>query len=544
MNCVRHQVTKFSRVAVALIILTLFVGAAGFSAQAQTPTVLYNFQNTATDICEISGTLAQGRDGNMYGASEFCGANGNGGVFKISPAGVESLVASFPIGWGGCTAGLTLGADGNFYGSCVYGSGAFQFGSIYKATPAGVITDMYDFTGASGAQYAPYSPIQASDGNFYGVTGYPGSACGNVYKMTSAGVVTSLHTFSGTDCVPTSGLIQASDGNLYGTLELCSTFGNRGCIYKITPTGVYTVMYGFVDATGSFPASGVIQGKDGQFYGTTSLGGPTGSNGTIYKVTSAGVITDLHQINVTTDGAPSSILQATDVNLYGVGINGGVANQGSLYKLTSANTFTASLLDGTTTGSNPRSPLIQNTNGLVYGVTNSGGVSSVGTFFRVSTTAAPFVWLVTNTGKETAKVGILGQGFSSASVVKFGGTQATTVTRSGTTFLLATVPAGALTGSVTVTTGTATLTSSQTFKVKPTVTSFAPPNGPVGTSVTITGTGLTQATKVTFNGKSATFTVNSDTQITATVPTGATTGKIAVTTKGGSASSTTNFTVN
>jgi uncharacterized protein (TIGR03437 family) len=106
------------------------------------------------------------------------------------------------------------------------------------------------------------------------------------------------------------------------------------------------------------------------------------------------------------------------------------------------------------------------------------------------------------------------------------------------------VPAGALTGKVTVTTGPITLSSSQTFKVLPTITKFSPTGGPVGTSVTITGTGLKQTTKVTFDGKSATFTVNSDTQVTADVPTGAATGKIAVTTKGGSATSATSFTVN
>jgi hypothetical protein len=147
-------------------------------------------------------------------------------------------------------------------------------------------------------------------------------------------------------------------------------------------------------------------------------------------------------------------------------------------------------------------------------------------------------------GKEGTKIGILGQGFSSSSVVKFGATKATTIVLSGTTFITATVPAEALTGSVTVTTGTTTLTSTKTFKVLPTITGFAPPSGPVGTSVTITGTGLQQATKVTFDGKSATFTVISDTEVTADVPTGAKTGKIAVTTKGGSVTSSAELTVN
>jgi hypothetical protein len=157
----------------------------------------------------------------------------------------------------------------------------------------------------------------------------------------------------------------------------------------------------------------------------------------------------------------------------------------------------------------------------------------------------PFVNLVTASGKEGVKIGILGQGFSSSSVVKFGGVQATTIQRTGTTFIDATVPAGALTGSVTVTTGATTLTSNNTYRVTPTFPSFSPTSGSVGTPVVLTGTGLTQTTKVTFGGvKATTVTVNSDTQVTANVPTGAVTGKIAITTQGGSVTSKTNFTVN
>jgi hypothetical protein len=163
----------------------------------------------------------------------------------------------------------------------------------------------------------------------------------------------------------------------------------------------------------------------------------------------------------------------------------------------------------------------------------------------VSTTYSPFISLVNvSGGKEGAQVGILGQGFSKASVVKFGGVAATKTVPGGSTFILATVPAGALTGTVTVTTGTNVLSTLASYKVAPTVTSFTPTSGPVGTKVTITGTGLEQTTKVTFNNVSASFTVTSDTQITATVPTGATTGKIAVVTKGGTVMTATSFTVN
>jgi len=155
-----------------------------------------------------------------------------------------------------------------------------------------------------------------------------------------------------------------------------------------------------------------------------------------------------------------------------------------------------------------------------------------------------YLAIAPNAGKEGAQIWILGQGFSSSSVVKFGGIKAASTALSGTTLITATVPPDALTGRVTVATGTTKLTSSQIFKVLPTFASFSPPSGPVGTPVVITGTGFTQTTKVTFHGESANFTVNSDTQITTTVPTAATTGKIAVTTKGGSATSKTSFTVN
>src|SRR5206468_52576 len=125
----------------------------------------------------------------------------------------------------------------------------------------------------------------------------------------------------------------------------------------------------------------------------------------------------------------------------------------------------------------PESPLRQNTNGTLYGETVQGGTSTIcelgcGVVYSLDVGLGPFVNLVTTSGKEGAKIGILGQGFSSSSVVKFGGVQATTIMRTGTTFINATVPAGALTAAVTVTTGATTLTSPQTFKVTPTFPSF------------------------------------------------------------------------
>jgi hypothetical protein len=197
--------------------------------------------------------------------------------------------------------------------------------------------------------------------------------------------------------------------------------------------------------------------------------------------------------------------------------------------------------------------LLQNTNGLLYGTTPSGGPTScnpcLGVFFSVATGDAAFVNLepTQKTALVGAKVGMFGQGFSSATAVKFGGVASTKVTLSGTTYLTATVPVGALTGAVTVTTGSTTLTSAQTFKVKPKVTSFSPPSGPIGTLVTINGSGLIQATSVKFGTvKATTFTVVSDSEVTADVPSGLANGAvtISITTPGGTANSATKFTVN
>src|SRR6266404_5133105 len=446
---------------------------------------------------------AQGRDGNLYTTSEVGGTN-QGTLFSVTPSGTVTVVANpsfYP------QSGVTLGTDGNFYGTNLNGGPSF-YGQVYKVTPAGVETVLYNFTGGTDGLYpSTAAPIEGTDGKFYGVAwaGGPSPGWGTIFKMTKAGAVTVLHNFINTDGYqPAYPLIQASDGNFYG---VASQFGFYGCIFKITPNGTYTVLHSFAATglEGENPSSSLVQATDGKLYGVTNLGGTDGG-GTIYSITTTGTFSVLYNFDYNTS---------------------------------------------ITNGYSPASPLKQNTNGTLYGETTAGGTSTYcgssgcGVVYSLDVGLGPFVNLVTASGKEGTKIGILGQGFTAGSVVKFGGTQATTVTRSGTTFLNATVPAAALTGLVTVTTGATTLTSNNTFRVTPTFPSFSPTSGSVGTPVVLTGTGLKQTTKVTFGGvKATTVTVNSDTQVTANVPTGAVTGKIVITTLGGSVTSKTKFTVN
>jgi len=561
MNCCRYRV-RISPAAVLASIALLFVFAGVLPAQAQTPTVLYRFAGFNGDACVTKGNIVQGRDGNMYGGGAAACGSGQGTIYKISPAGVESAFFIFPFGWTQCGgAGLTLGSDGNFYGTCVAGNPALAMGNIFRLTPAGVITDLHDFTGTNGDSLPVYPPIQGVDGNFYGVTGTL-SVCGNVYKLTPAGVYTNLHTFVfGNECL-SSNLVQASDGNLYGTLADCPVVQGLGCVYKISTAGVFKTIHNFAFTTGAVPCTGLIQGKDGKLYGATQQGALNG-NGNIYKMTTAGVATDLHDFNNATDascvnniGPPVNLLQVTDGSFYGVNPAYGPNGTGSIYKLTSADVFSAYIFPNPPVdGDLPSSTLIQNTNGLVYGTTPSGGGGTCfggacfGTFFSVATGDKPFVSLepTEKSGNVGAKVGMFGQGFSSASVVKFGGVAATSVTLSGATYLTAVVPAGAHTGTVTVTTGATTLTSPQTYKVKPKITSFSPSSGPPTTLVSINGTGLIQTSAVKFGTvKATTFTVVSDSTVTAVVPSGLAAGAvtISITTPGGTASSPTKFTVN
>jgi uncharacterized repeat protein (TIGR03803 family) len=562
-----RQGNRSSIMAMLLTMLAVVIMLAGASvrAQVQTPTVVYNFPAYNGDVCQPEGFLVQGRDGYMYGTG---GCSSNGGVYKISPTGVESVVAGFPTGWAGCDSGLTLGNDGNFYGTCQSGNST-NAGVIYRLTPAGVFTDLHDFTDVTGDAYPEQPPIQASDGNFYGTTGTPElSHCGTVYQLTAAGAYKTLHAFSGDDC-HSSTLFQASDGSLYGTLSSCSIAGtNEGCVYKISTGGVFNEIYGFTSTPGGQnPCTGVIQGKDGKLYGATNQGGANG-NGNIFKLTTAGGgHTDLHDFNNPTDASCVNnenantvllnLLQLTDGNFYGVNPAYGPNGNGSIYKLTSTNVFSAFLFPNPPVeGGQPAGTLIQNTNGLVYGTTPSGGNGAsctfsqcYGVFFSVATGDAAFVNLepTQKTAIVGTKVGMFGQGFSSASVAKFGGVAATSVTRSGSTYLTAKVPTGAHTGAVTVTTGSTTLTTPQTFKVKPKITSFTPPSGSTGTLVTINGSGFIQTTAVKFGTVLATtFTVVSDSEVTADVPSGLSAGPvtISITTPGGTANSPTKFTVN
>lgn len=558
------RVTTVAAFVAGMVVLTL--AGVAIPAQAQTPTAIYAFPG---GCCSGSGpqnpngsAIAQGRDGSLYTTSRSDAEGGSGTVFKITPSGTVTVVndvGSFPYG------GVTLGTDGSFYstdydgginGDCAY----FSCGQVFKLTPAGVLTVLHnftaDYTGSGDGGFPVSAPVEGTNGIFYGTTPSTSfDATSTAYSVTSSGGFTTLHAFSGPDGQNAYGsLVQGTDGNFYGDTVAGGT-SNVGVVFKMSPAGNVTVLHNFTGADGNAAYYALIQASDGNFYGTTYSGG-SGNNGVVFKITPGGTYSVVHNLSYPDgdgEGPSSSLIQASNGLLYGVTGSVNSGHYGTIYSvdITTGTFTTLYSFTGGTDGDNPESPLRQHTNGLLYGATVSGGDLSLcddygcGVFYSLDVGAPAFAGLVSTSGKEGAKVGILGQGFGSSSVVKFDGVAAASFTRQGTTFISATVPAGALTGKVTVTTGATRLTSNVAFRVTPAFASFSPPDGPVGTPVTLTGTGLSQTTEVTFGGVAATkVTVNSDTQVTADVPTGAVTGKIEIKTKGGHAGSTLDFTVN
>ncbi len=336
---------------------------------------------------------------------------------------------------------------------------------------------------------------------------------GTVYKMTPAGTLTTLHSFTSEANVnyPLGPLFQGSDGNLYGTTYAASSGfpppPNNGAVYKITTAGKITVLHTFAasPSDGQNPLYGVIQATDGNFYGVTQQGGAN-NVGTVYKMTAAGKVTLLHSFATADFGylPEQGLVQTADGNFYGAASScygPGCYDAGSIFKITPTGTFSVPHDFDGTNGFNPSSPLLAHTNGILYGVTQQGGTGNDSVFYSLNIGAKPFLRLALTSGKAGTLVGMFGRGFDNTSVVKFGGVAATSITLTGSTYIVATVPAGALTGKVTVTTGSTTLTSSQIFTVHDSWTSgavmptavFGPATGAIGTKVYVVGGGTSSA---------------------------------------------------
>ncbi|HLW84561.1 MAG TPA: Ig-like domain repeat protein [Candidatus Sulfotelmatobacter sp.] len=487
-------------------------------AQAQTFNTLYDFCPHGTGSSPVCpdgdtpyGTLVQGTDGNLYGTTSYGGANsgadcwdpaiGCGTFFNITPDGTLTTLYSF-CSQTGCRDGsdpfgaLVLGTDGNFYGTTFSGGGGcgtqYGCGTFFKVTPSGTLTMLVRFEGDTGA--GPLGGlVLGTDGNFYGVTeGYAAGrriSGGTVFKVTPTGTLTTLYNFcTKTGCpdgeYPYAGLIQGTDGNFYGTT---STGGANasGTAFKITPSGTLTTLYNFctVQQTGTpvvcldgyYPIAGLVQAHDGNIYGTTDLGGancnPGGGCGTFFNITPDGTLTTIYSFSDNGGGGPqAALIQATDGNLYGTTEGGPTpTGDGAIFEITTSGTLTTLHAFSGSDGAYPEGAgIVQHTDGNFYGTANYGGSNpdcSSGTVFSLSVGLGPFVETVPTYGPSATAVMILGSDLTGATSVSFNGTAAT-FTVASATLITTTVPAGATTGRVTVVTpSSGTLTSNLPFTI-------------------------------------------------------------------------------
>ncbi len=444
---------------------------------------------------------------------------------------------------------LQQGLDGNFYGTTFVGGRVnsnctIGCGTVFQMTPSGALTTFYAFCEETGCTdgVQPYSGlVETPDGVFYGVT-YGGGGvivcpdlgCGTVFKITANGKLTTLHAFRKTDgWAPYGALILASDGNLYGTTNAGGKY-NAGTVFKITTSGTLTTLYSF-DCPGTscpdggYPYAGLVEGADGNFYGTTYEGQDPGFYGTVFKITPSGKLTTLHTFNNSDGSYPfEGLTLGSDGNLYGTTYSGGDLSAcsgfgcGTFFKITASGTFTTlyEFSDGTD-GKWPETGLVQATDGNFYGWSSVGGANDFGTLFSLSPSG---VFTPVFPGSASTPLGSVIQGANGTfyGVTQYGGTGDDCGDREdentcGTLFSLAT-------------------------GLGPFVTPL-PTSGKIGSQVTILGYNLTGSTAVTFNGLSATFDVVSDTEIHTTVPSGATTGTIEVMTAAGVLESNIKFTV-
>ncbi len=336
-------------------------------------------QSPAGQAC----TVTQGT-GTMP-AQDVSAANGNAVV--ITCAWVESVLYSFGTNGSGDGAtpyfgGLLQAADGNFYGTTTFG-GANGTGAVIKVTPAGQESVLYSFgvSGGGDGAYPLAALIQASDGNLYGTTVLGGlNDSGALFQITPTGVESVLHSFgTGSDgSNPAGSLIQASDGNLYGVTVSGGASG-EGTVFEIALNGAESVLYSFGAAPdGNEPLGSLLQASDGNLYGLTELGGANGV-GAVVKITLGGVESVLYSFGASSGDAQSpyfnSLMQASDGKLYGMTYAGGANSDGTVFNITLAGAESVLYSFGSVPGdgSNPSGSLLQATDGNLYGLAGDHG---------------------------------------------------------------------------------------------------------------------------------------------------------------------------
>ena len=393
---------RIFRLSCGALVLFLALAVVTVPTHAQTESLLYSF-------CPPKGctdgkypdfvALVMDAKGNLYGTTQNGGAHFDGTVFRVTPSGQEEFYSFKNNGMDGVgpAYGLVFDKQGNLYGT-TWGGGLFGYGTVFKISPAGVETVLHSFNEGAGDGANPEGAMVIdATGNLYGATQNGGTnclpaGCGSVFQITPTGEVTILYSFSnnGTDGIyPGAGLALDTNGNLYGTTGAGGT-NNKGTVFELSPSNVETILHSFDQngADGHNPGyAPLVLDREGNIYGTTAVGGAQ-DLGTAFKVTPSGVETILHSFGANNQDGQfpyGGLVLDPAGNLFGTTDLGGPNEEGTVFKLTpsGAETIIYSFAGYLNDGQNPSGSLLI-AKGSIYGVAQAGGATGYGTVFKIA----------------------------------------------------------------------------------------------------------------------------------------------------------------
>lgn len=318
----------------------------------------------------------------------------------------QSAVSSAPIFWtftnlysitGTNSFGpdaLVLGTGGNLYGTTQNRQNSGNYGSVFSFNVNTLAFEtIYSLTNTSGGYPTAAEPVgllQTADGRLLCAAFTGGTfGDGNIFELTTNGAFSVFHTFDSTNGAhPESGLLlNPNDGNYYGTTFLGGSNGNNGTIFKLSPGGNFSTLLSFNGTNGSAPYGPLIVGRDGYLYGTTYFGGTNGNNGTVFRISTNGAFSNFFSFDLTNSGANpvGNLLFAADGRLYGTTLQGGSNNYGTVFGIGTNGTFKTLHAFNSTDGATAYTSLIQRQDGTLYGMTYFGGIYDYGTIYSLTT---------------------------------------------------------------------------------------------------------------------------------------------------------------